>query len=87
MKSSQILGTAVLFIILILGALVIMAFNQPMIPATGLTTASMRVQVTATPTAEDQSQVGSTDGILIMGGVIVIIVLAPIFFRKKRKGN
>ncbi|MBL8049929.1 MAG: hypothetical protein JNM46_01795 [Anaerolineales bacterium] len=40
-------------------------------------------QPTPTPTAQLDSEIGSTDGILIMGIVIVLIVTLPILFRKK----
>ncbi|HCB01419.1 MAG TPA: hypothetical protein DEP19_03460 [Anaerolineae bacterium] len=40
-------------------------------------------QPTATPTALSDSEIGSTDGILIMGIVIVLIITLPILFRKK----
>ncbi len=85
MKSSHILGTAALLIILIAATLVVTAFNQPMQPTPNLATTSIRAQVTATPKVEDQSQVGSTDGIVIMGFVIVVIALTPVLLRKKQK--
>lgn len=49
-----------------------------------LTTASLFFQTAPTPTVEvDRSEVGSTDGIVVMGGVIVLIVLVPILVRYK----
>ncbi len=48
------------------------------------TTAAYFLQVTPTPPVEeDRSVVGSTDGIVVMGGVIALIVLIPIFLRWK----
>ena len=38
---------------------------------------------TSTPQAEDLSEIGSTDGIIILGGVLVLIVLVPIFLYRK----
>ena len=38
---------------------------------------------TATPPAEDISEIGSTDGIIVLGGVLVLIVIVPIFFYRK----
>lgn len=38
---------------------------------------------TPTPQAEDLSEIGSTDGIVILGGVLVLIVIVPIFFYRK----
>ena len=40
-------------------------------------------QPTSTPQAQDVSEIGSTDGIIILGGVIVLIVLVPIFLYRK----
>ncbi len=37
---------------------------------------------TPTPIPEAVSQAGSTDGIMLMGVVIVLIVLLPILFRR-----
>jgi hypothetical protein len=40
-------------------------------------------QPTSTPQVQDVSEIGSTDGIIILGGVIVLIVLVPIFLYRK----
>jgi len=46
--------------------------------------AALFFQNTSTPQPkEDRSVVGSTDGIVIMGGVITLIVIAPILARRK----
>ena len=48
------------------------------------TTASIFLQTTPTPQAEeDRSEVGSTDTIAVMGGVITLIVLIPILLQRK----
>jgi hypothetical protein len=48
------------------------------------TTAAYFLQTTPSPQAEDdRSEVGSTDGIVVMGGVIAMIVLIPILVRRK----
>lgn len=48
------------------------------------TTAAYFLQATPTPPGEvDRTEVGSTDGIVVMGGVIVLIVLVPILIRRK----
>ncbi len=39
-------------------------------------------QITPTPTPEGISHPGSTDGIMLMGVVIVIIILLPIVFHR-----
>ena len=45
--------------------------------------AALFFQTTPTPQVQDQSEVGSTDEIVIMGGVIVLIIFAPIFLSRK----
>jgi len=40
-------------------------------------------QPTSTPITQFESEIGSTDGILVMGIVIVLIVTLPILFRRK----
>ena len=40
-------------------------------------------QLTITPQPEDVSEIGSTDGIVAMGGIIVLIVITPILLRRK----
>jgi len=48
------------------------------------TTAAYFLQTTPTaPVEEDRSVVGSTDGIVVMGGVITLIVLIPILVKRK----
>jgi len=47
------------------------------------TTASILLQNTSTPQAEeDRSEIGSTDMIALMGGVITLIVLVPILLQR-----
>ncbi len=43
---------------------------------------AVQYQITPTPTPEGISHPGSTDGIMLMGIIIVIIVLLPILFRR-----
>ncbi len=45
--------------------------------------ASIVMQTTPTPQAEDNSEIGSTDGIVAMGGVIALIIFIPIAVRYK----
>ena len=48
------------------------------------TTAAYFLETTPTPPVEeDHSVVGSTDGIVIMGGVITLIVLVPILAKRR----
>jgi hypothetical protein len=41
--------------------------------------------LTPTPPAQGVDEIGSTDGILLMGFVIALIIILPLFFRKKGK--
>jgi hypothetical protein len=41
------------------------------------------LQETPTPQEEDLSEIGSTDEIIVMSGVIVFIVIVPILLRHK----
>ena len=85
MKTSQILGAAILMLLLSATVLIISTFNQPGVSAEQLSTSALQAQVTLTPVAEDQSVSGSTDGIVVMGILIVVIITLPIVFRRKRK--
>ena len=38
---------------------------------------------TVTPQVEDVSEIGSTDEIMVLGGIIVLIVIVPIFLYRK----
>lgn len=50
----------------------------------GNTSAAFFLQVTATPEPQqDQSEIGSTDPIVAMGGVIALIIFIPILARYK----
>jgi hypothetical protein len=40
-------------------------------------------QPTSTPKTKDLSEIGSTDGIIIMGIVIALIIIVPILLRRK----
>jgi hypothetical protein len=40
-------------------------------------------QPSSTPQPEDLSEIGSTDGIIIMGFVIALIIIVPIILRRK----
>ena len=74
---------ASLFIALVI-ALVVAVFNQPAVAAQNTATASISMQITATAAAEGVSEIGSTDGILLMGFVIVLIVIIPVLVRRKK---
>jgi len=48
-----------------------------------ISSAAFFLQATPTAQQEEISEIGSTDGIVIMGGVIALIIIAPIFLRWK----
>lgn len=45
--------------------------------------AALFQQPTSTPEVKDASEIGSTDGIIVLGGVIALIVIVPIFLYRK----
>jgi hypothetical protein len=86
MKTSYIFGISLVFLVLIFALSAVANFNYPEASAKNLGVAALSLQeVTPTLPAEGVSEVGSTDGIVIMGVVIVIIVTLPVLFHKKRK--
>jgi preprotein translocase subunit SecG len=82
MKTTHILGIIFLFIILVF-ALVIANFN-PSFASAQNTAASISLQTTPTPIGEGTSVIGSTDGIMLMGVIISMIVIVPVLFRRKK---
>ncbi|MDD2921353.1 MAG: hypothetical protein PHQ36_03630 [Anaerolineales bacterium] len=78
--------TKIVFILLV--AFIFIAFAGCSLPAASgrhLGAASLAMRVTPAPPAEDQSEIGSTDGIFVMGIVIVLITAVPILSRRKKK--
>jgi hypothetical protein len=49
----------------------------------GLAAAEFFLQPTTTPEPEDLSEIGSTDGIVVMGLLIALIIVIPILVRRK----
>ena len=45
--------------------------------------AAFYAQVTSTPQVEDASEIGSTDGIVLLGIIIVLLVVVPILLQRK----
>ncbi len=86
MKTSYIFGISLVFLVLIFALSAVANFNYPEASAKNISAAALSLQAsTQIPPAENVSEVGSTDGIVIMGVVIVIIVTLPVLFHKKRK--
>jgi hypothetical protein len=85
MRTSYIFGITLIFIVFIF-ALAAENVDQPKASAKSLSANSLSMQVaTPTPPAVDRSEVGSTDGIAIMGFVLVIIVTLPVLFHRRKK--
>jgi hypothetical protein len=55
---------------------------QPVIQES-LTATVSPLQPTTSPQPQDVSEIGSTDGIVAMVGIIVLIVIVPILLRRK----
>ncbi len=77
-----------IFAALLIALIVILAMSNfsPSLASGQLTgSASMIQQATPTPENGDASEIGSTDGILVMGFVIVLIVTLPLLFHKRNR--
>ena len=59
-----------------------MTSPAPVFPLPELSGATIQ-QTTPTPQAKDNSEIGSTDGMMIMVAIIVIIVFVPILVNRK----
>jgi hypothetical protein len=85
MKTSHIFAISLLFIMLVF-VFASVSFSQPRVAAQNLGAATLYQQIeTPTPNGEDLSEVGSTDGIVIMGFVLVAIVTLPLLLQSSRK--
>ncbi len=81
MKTTHIFGIIFLFIVLMF-VLVIANFSPSFASAKVMMASSL--QTTPTPIEEDISVIGSTDGIMLMGVIISLIVTIPVLFRRKK---
>jgi hypothetical protein len=86
MKINRHFGLFALLLFLLVTALVLTSFHQPTVLAQQ-TDAVLILQQEPTPTSVLQAadEIGSTDGILLMGVVIVLIVILPLLFHKQKK--
>jgi hypothetical protein len=85
MKTSPIFGIALIFLTLVF-VLASANFGQPGAAAKNLGAASLSMQIpTPTQSGEDLSEIGSTDGIVLMGFVLVAVVTLPVLFHGKGK--
>ncbi|MFM8368862.1 MAG: hypothetical protein ACKOBD_08920 [Chloroflexota bacterium] len=82
MKTKNIFSACIFLLVILTLLLVMVNFDLPSVAAKDMTINT--VQVTPTPPVEDSSEIGSTEGILIMGIVIVLIVTLPLVFQKRK---
>jgi preprotein translocase subunit SecG len=84
MKTTYFFGIAFIIIALVLG--LVIANINPSIAAAQSTVASLSLQITPTPIPIQggNSVIGSTDGIMLMGVIISLIVIVPVLFRRKK---
>jgi len=86
MKTSYIFVITLTFIVLVFALVAVADFDYPTVSPKNLSTASLSMQIsTPDQPADNVSEVGSTDGIVIMGFVLVIIVIVPVLFRNKKR--
>ena len=83
MKTKHSIWIASLFIALV-AALMVAVFNQPSVAAQNPHLASISMQTTPTLIPQGVSEIGSTDGILLMGFIIVLIVIIPVLVHRKK---
>lgn len=79
MRSTIVLGIS--FMLALFGAA--MTYITPPAMQLDFPYAELFQQPTSTPDVEGVSEIGSTDGIIVLGGVIVLIVIVPIFLYRK----
>ncbi|MFZ1041894.1 MAG: hypothetical protein WCA79_04195 [Anaerolineales bacterium] len=80
-KQLQVLLPAIMIGIGLLLALTASSFTP--FPAHGLSsTTTANLSPTTIASADSTSQAGSTDGIALMGVIIVLIVILPVLFRR-----
>ena len=86
MKTSYIFGITLLLIVLVFGLVAAASFDHPKPVAQNLSAAALPLKI-ATPTAPVKgiSEVGSTDGIVIMGAVVAMTIIVPLLILRKRK--
>ncbi len=60
-----------------------LTYSVPPIVHGNSASAEFFLQPTRTPGPEDHSEIGSTDGIIVMGLIIALIVVIPILVQRK----
>lgn len=84
MKNYYSIGLiTLLLILLIVGFIATNFISADSLTSNAAYAGRMIQQTTPTPLLINASEIGSTDGIFVMGIVIVFIVILPLLFRKK----
>jgi len=73
-----------LLLFMVCSVLVLLTASNFVSPVRAEHANTVLIQESPTPPLEDSSEVGSTDGILLMGAVIVLIVTIPLFIKRKK---
>ena len=60
-----------------------LTYSAPPTTQGDLAAAVFSLQPTTTPQPKDLAEIGSTDGIIILGFIIALIVIIPILLRRK----
>ena len=61
----------------------VITYSTPSQAKMSFSTGAFFLQTTPTPQQEDLSEIGSTNEIVIMSGIIAMIVIVPILLRRK----
>lgn len=84
MKVTQIFGIILIFAALV-AVFLLSGVNQPVLSASNTSPLSQTLPTASPPIPDGVSVIGSTDGILIMGFVIMLIILVPVIIYSRRK--
>lgn len=85
MRTKRTLSILIFSLLALLLILTILNFNAPIALARNDLPGVILQQTTPTPPAQEtDAEAGSTDGILVMGFVIVLIIVLPLAFRKAK---
>ncbi|HMU95007.1 MAG TPA: hypothetical protein PKE35_16985 [Anaerolineales bacterium] len=83
MKTIYVFGLAFAFLLLVF-VFTSVNFNPSLVQAQNQANSFTSLQTTPTPPVEGESVIGSTDGIMLMGVVITVIVVVPLLFHRKK---
>ena len=83
MKMSRHLRPVMPLVIGIVLAVLAAALSSPIPENKNPGAAALYIQATPTPLNEDGSEIGSTDGIVLMGAIIVLLIVLPVLLQRK----